>query len=133
MTVAGLGRLISSRLPPSAYVSENVTVFMASSFWIHGPPLDDQPGQLWRQTSMPCDAAHSMAYWTISNHCGESVLTSPSGMPCPMSRIVKPPRPASYMASMSALMPSFEMLQSIQCHQVCGLACMGGAANPSSR
>ena len=38
--------------------------------------------------------------------------------------------PTRFIASRSAVMPSFVMLPFIQCHQVCGLAESGGAAKP---
>ena len=52
--------------------------------------------------------------------------TGPRGMPQSTFTMVAPPRPICFIASRSAVMPSFVMLPFIQCHHVCGLAESGG-------
>ena len=44
--------------------------------------------------------------------------------------MVAPPRPICFIASKSAVMPSFVMLPFIQCHHVCGFAESGGLRKP---
>src|ERR1043166_1387844 len=54
-------------------------------------------------------------------------------MPCETVNIWAPPMPTCFIASRSAVKPSFVTLPSIQCHQVWGFAEAGGLRKPSTR
>ena len=59
-------------LPPATGVSVKTSVFMEFSGLTHGPPLEDQPGQLNMQRSMPSRSASVNANLMQSTSCGLS-------------------------------------------------------------
>src|SRR5665213_886963 len=124
MALKFVGPVTSSSLVVTRCIAF-VTVF-------HGPPLLDQPAQFSTQSLRPSRFASCTANLKSARHSALMKFTGPCGMPQSTFTIVAPPRPICFIASRSAVMPSFVMLPFIQCHQVCGRAEFGGLRKPDS-
>ena len=121
-----------SRCPPAASVSDHVSACMDSSGVIHGPPDDDQPGQLCMANSNPRRPASRAACCSSAMCWGLPYSTGPLGMPVPTWKIWKPPQPTRFMASRSRVIPISEIFPFIQCHHVRASAVEGGLRKASS-
>src|SRR3954447_4020174 len=121
------------RIPPGTYTSLQVNCCIANSGVIHGPPLDDQPGQLCIVNSRPKRSASFIACFFNSSHSSLKYSIGPFGIPVPASKLKTPPMPIRCIASRSRVIPCFEILPFIQNQKTCGFAEDGGSMKSSSR
>ena len=106
--------------------------FIESSGAIHGPPELDQPGQLWKPSSMPFFFASAIAKAKRSSHSGDIVFAVVGRLDILGAKTYAVLMPASAMALRSRSIPSRVTQSSIQCHHVWTAQDLGGCANPST-
>src|SRR6478735_9824651 len=123
---------MSTCLPPAIYVSLHVISCIASSGVIHGPPLDDQPGQLCMMNSKPSRSHSLIACFFNCSHSSLKYFIAPLGIPVPTSKLSTPPIPTCFIASRSSVIPSLVTFPFIQNHSTCGENKAGGSLKFSS-